>query len=707
MSSMNSKEPSRRDFLKAASGVGAGLLIAFYVPWLEGCEEDWIPPRVEGAMRPNAWIWVDTEGLIHVIFDEHEMGQGSSTGFLQMVCEEMEGDWKKMVWEPVPTDPSSWIRTIHTGGSTTIRLGWNPIRTAAAQAREMLRTAAAQRWGVPEEECEARENTIRHAATDRSLEYGELALAASALPVPDHPPLKGPDAYRLVGSSPDRLDLPDKVTGRTRFGMDLRLPDMLFATVARPPAFQGSVRRYDDAAARQVPGVVDVRAVEGGVAVYATDTWAAMKGKEALDVTFDPGPNADQSSESLLAHCKEVAREPGEVARREGNPDRAMERADRVVESAFDMPFLDHAPMEPLNATAHVREGGVEVWVPTQVATKGQATAARVAGVPEEKVIFHSMLSGGGFGRRLNSDDVEWAVRVAMEKDVPVQTVHTREDFMTHGFYRQATYHELRAGLDADGWPVGWTHRVVGPGPQWDLLDGARNPPYRLPDFRLDYHMEDWGIPTGAWRSVGNTHMAFVVESFMDECAHAAGADPFQYRRHLMREANPRLLACLEMAAERAEWGRPMGERQAQGIAAWACFQSYVACVAEVTVAPDGSVRVDRVVTASDHGIIVNPDAVRAQFEGGVVMALTATLKSAIHIENGAAVESNFHDYPILTMGETPPVEVHFVPSTERPGGVGEPPVPPPPPAVCNAIYAATGVRVRKLPVEKEWLRLG
>ncbi|MFC1660311.1 molybdopterin cofactor-binding domain-containing protein [Gemmatimonadota bacterium] len=706
---MNTRDVSRRDFIRTTSAAGAGLVIGFHIPALQGCAQTAQVP-LAGGVEPNGWIRVDPAGFVHVVYDEHEMGQGSSTGFLMMVCDEMGADWEKMIWEPTPTNPAGWqeltTRSISTGGSTTIRLGWDPIRKAAAQAREVLRTAAANRWGVEAEDCVAEQNGITHWVSGRSLDFGDLAEEAMALAVPSDPPVKEIGDFWLIGNSTDRLDLKDKVQGKPTFGMDLRLPNMLFATLTRPVAYQGSVRSFDDSAARAVPGVVDVKQVEGGVAVYATDTWAALKGKEALVVDFDPGPFADQSSETLLARCMELALVAGEVEREEGDPDGTMARATQVVEGTYDTPFLDHAPMEPLNATAHVREGEAEVWVPTQGATAVQRACAAEAGVDVQAVIVHSLLTGGGFGRRLNPDDALLAVRVAKEVDVPVQLVLTREDGIQHGFYRPATYHSLRAGLDAEGRPAAWTHRIVGPGSSRSTVTGgAANPPYTLPNFRLDYHLDDWGIPLGPWRSVANTQTGFVVESFIDECAHAAGIDPFEYRRQLMRDANPRLLACLEMAAERAEWGRPMGEGQGQGIAAWTCFGGFAAMVAEVTVAPDGTVRVDRMVSASDHGTIVNPEAVRSQIEGGIVLSLTSTLKSAVHIQNGGAVESNFHDLSLLAFNEMPAVEVYFVESAERPGGVGEPPVPPPPPAVCNAIFAATGKRVRKLPIEKEFLR--
>jgi len=450
---MKARELSRRDFVKTTGAAGAGLVIGFHVPWLGGCESPQMVPA-GGGMAPNAWIRVDPAGFVHVVYDDHEMGQGSSTGFLMMVCDELEADWSRIVWEPVPTDPSNWVRGISTGGSTTIRQGWTPLRNAAAQAREVLREAAARRWEVDASECVARGNAIHHEASGRSLEYGELAVEAAALPVPDDPPKKSHEDFWLIGRSTDRLDLPDKVVGRTQFGMDLRLPGMRFASVARPPAFQGGIRSFDDTAARAVPGVVDVFEVEGGIAVVATDTWSAFKGREALVVDWDPGPNADQSSETLKARARALENQPGDVEREEGNFDRAFAQAARRVEVSYDTHFLDHAPMEPLNATAWVQGDRVEVWCPTQGATAGQETAAEVAGVPVENVVYNSMLAGGGFGRRLSADDAEFAVKVAMKVDGPVQVVWTREDTFAHGRYRPYTHQTMKAGLDADGWPV-------------------------------------------------------------------------------------------------------------------------------------------------------------------------------------------------------------------------------------------------------------
>jgi len=701
---MSTRELNRRDFLKTTGVAGAGLVVAIQFPMGEELAAEVLARK---ELEPNAWIRIGSDGLIHVVYDEHEMGQGSSTGFLKIVCEEMNAAWDKMVWEPCPTDPSTWERTISTGGSTTIRLGWDPIRKASAQAREMLKGAAAQRWGVDVDECSVMDHAVVHSATRRTLGFGELADDAASLPVPDDPPLKDSKDYTFLWKSTNRIDLPDKVIGKTRFGIDFRVPDMIFASVARPPQFQGSVRSFDASAALAVPGVLDVRQIEAGVAVYAVDSWSAMKGREALTVEFDPGPNAWQSTESLWASCRELADGTCEVQREEGDFDGAMAGAAQTVEVAYETGFLDHAPMEPLNATAHVREDEVEVWVPTQGATAAQRAAAQVAGVEPSKVILHSMMTGGGFGRRLTPDDAAIATQVAMEKDVPVQTLFTREDTTQHGAYRPAAYQVLKAGLDAEGWPVAFHHRVTGPGDSGAgyLTGGATQPHYYLPNFKVDHNLENWGIPLGAFRSVANPHTCFAVETFIDECAKAAGKDPLDYRRHLMKDVNPRLLNCLEMAAEKADWGSPMGPRQGRGIASWFCFAGYLAAVAEVTVLDDGTVQVDRIVTASDHGIITNPEAVRSQIEGGVIISLTQALKAVVNIKDGAAVESNFHNYPLMTFAETPKIEVHFVESMERPGGVGEPPVPPPPAAVANAVFAAIGVSPRKMPFPKERLR--
>ncbi|NIP80351.1 MAG: molybdopterin-dependent oxidoreductase [Gemmatimonadetes bacterium] len=472
---------------------------------------------------------------------------------------------------------------------------------------------------------------------------------------------------------------------------------MLVASVERPPAFGAELRDYDDGAARQVGGVVAVVRVPQGVAVVARNSWAALEGRRALRVTWDPPPDP-VSSEALLTEFERLAGVAGEVEAERGDPDAGIARADAIVEADYALPFLDHAPMEPMNAVARVDGDRVEVWVPTQVATAAQQAAARVAGVEPGDVVLHSTLIGGGFGRRLRTDDVELAVEVAKRVDGPVQVLWTREDSIRNGFYRPLTYHRLRAGL-RDGAPSGWTHRLVGAGSRGLVVSGAGQPPYRLPDLRVDYHLPETPVPVGAWRSVSYTHLGFVIESFVDELAHAAGRDPYRFRQGLMTE--PKLRAAMDLAAERAGWERGAPAGRALGIAAVSSFSSHVAEVADVSVR-DGQVRVHKVVCGVHCGRVINPDTLRAQIEGGITLALSYTLKHAITLEDGAVREGNFTDYPLLRMDEMPEVEVHVVPSTDPPTGIGEPPVPPLAAAVANAVFAATGRRIRRLPIRPE-----
>ncbi|HKJ92571.1 MAG TPA: molybdopterin cofactor-binding domain-containing protein, partial [Longimicrobiales bacterium] len=574
---------------------------------------------------------------------------------------------------------------------------------AGAAAREMLRSAAAQAWGVDASECRAERGAIVHAG-GRRAEYGSLVERAARLPVPEDPPLKSRSDFTLVGTPVHRLDQRDKVVGETVFGTDVDLPGMLVATVALPPAFGAQVRGYDDARARRVPGVVDVVQIPDGVAVLARNTWAALKGRDALSVDWAPSPLAGMSSVSLFQRCADLAERDGNVARRAGDARSALSGAARTLEAVYRLPFLDHATMEPMNCTARVAGGKVEVWAPTQVATAAQQEAARVAGVKPQDVTLHVTMVGGGFGRRLQTDYVTFAVEIAKRVDAPVQLFWTREDTTRHGFYRPLTYHHLRGGLDGAGSPVAWHHRIVGPPTTGLTVAGAENPPYALPNFLLDYHLDDWGVPVGAWRSVGNTHNGFVIESFIDELAAAAGVDPYEYRRQLM-DAAPRLRGALDLAAARAGWGEALGPGRGRGIAAVSSFGSHVAEVADVTVAPDGTVRIDRVVCAVDCGQVINPDIMAANMEGAVTLAAGYTLKHGITLEDGGVREGNFTDYPILRIDEMPAVEVYAVDSPEPPGGIGEPGVPPLAPAVTNAIFAATGTRIRTLPVPTDLLK--
>ncbi|MDX1674504.1 MAG: molybdopterin cofactor-binding domain-containing protein [Longimicrobiales bacterium] len=686
---------TRRDFLLTGAKGGAALVVAVHLPASDLFAEE---ARGDG-FHPAAWIRIDAEGIVSVVVDEAELGQGVLTTLPMIVAEELEADWSKVKPLMPPRDPSSWVRPISTGGSTSTRTAWDPLRKAGAAAREMLREAAARRWGVPIPETRAEKGEIIHAASGRRLAFGELVEEAARLPVPDDPPLKDPADYTLIGRPKPRVDLPEKVDGRAAFGTDVALDGMRVASVEQAPAFGARILSVDDSGARQVDGVLDVFRVPQGVAVVARDTWAALRGREALRVEWDTSPSAGLSSDALFGELEGLMDEAGEVEEERGDVEAAL--GPDPVTADFRLPFLDHAPMEPMNATAWVRDGGVEVWVPTQVATASQEAAARVAGVRPSRVVMNVTFAGGGFGRRLETDDVELAVEVAKRVDGPVQVLWTREDSIRHGAYRPLTVHRLR-GAVAGGRVAGWHHRAAGAGGRGLVVPGMASPPYRIPALRADYHLKETAVPVGAWRSVSYTHMGFVIESFMDMLAHRAGADPYRFRRAHMTE--PRLRAALDLAVEKAGWDRGAPDGRGLGVAAVSSFSSHAAEVAEVSV-EDGRVRVHRVVAGIHCGRVINPDTLRGQVEGAITLALGYTLKHGITVRDGAVVQGNFTGYPLMRIDEMPEVEVYTVPSEDPPTGIGEPPVPPLAAAVANAVFAATGVRVTELPFTREALR--
>ncbi|HEX9756141.1 MAG TPA: molybdopterin cofactor-binding domain-containing protein, partial [Gemmatimonadales bacterium] len=616
-------------------------------------------------------------------------------------------------------------------GSTSVRAAWGPLREAAARARAMLVSAAAADWAVPAGDCRTEAGWVIHPGSDRRLDYGTLAPKAALLPVPQEIALKGPAEYRLLGQPVPRLDAQDQVTGRVVFGQDVPLPGALVAVVTRCPVFGGRLRRFDPAAARAIPGVRHVLEIPSGVAVVADATWPAIQARRALDVEWDEGALAGLDSAGIEARLHELASDEGREARRDGRGREALVATARQIEAMFDLPYLAHGCMEPMNCTAVVRDGGVEVWAPTQSqaapALFGGGTrgvAADVAGVPQSRVVVHTTNLGGGFGRRAETDFVAEAVGVARQvPGVPIRLVWTREDDIQHDFYRPVSHHVLRAGLDTTGLPVAWFHQVVAPSimarfipgwvPEWvahlagplkggvdsSAVEGAIELPYGIPHLEVRYVQADLGVPVGFWRSVGNTHNAFVVECFVDELAEAAGQDPVAFRRSLLGNA-PRHRAVLDLAAERAGWGAPLPAGRGRGVAVHASFGSFCAQVAEVSVEA-GQVRVHRVVCAFDCGIVLNPDTVAAQLEGGIAFGLGAALKGRITLGRGRVVQSTFQDYPVLRMDEMPVVETHLVRSDAEPGGVGEPGVPPIAPAVANAVFAVTGNRVRRLPLSQ------
>jgi isoquinoline 1-oxidoreductase beta subunit len=594
------------------------------------------------------------------------------------------------------------------------------MRRVGAEAREMLVIAAADTWKVARASCRAEKGAVVH-ESGRRLTYGELAEKASAVPPPGEVPLKEPGAFKIIGTPTRRLDAAGKVAGKATFGIDVTIPGMLTAVIARPPVFGAKMKSFNAEKARAVPGVREVVEIESGVAVVADTFWPANVGRRALEITWDEGPLASLSTAAMREQYAGLARTPGDVARREGDPEKAFSGAARLVEAEYEVPYLAHAPMEPLNCVVDLREEGCEIWTGTQLQGPDRDAAARVLGFAPEQVKIHTTLLGGGFGRRGNphSDFVVEAVRVAKAVGKPVKVVWTREDDTKGGYYRPMLCDRMAAALDGGGTLVGWRHTIVGQSILKGTLfeqalaqgkidqtsvEGAADTPYEIPHILVDLHTVDTGVPVLWWRSVGHSHTAFVMESFMDEVAHGAGLDPYRFRRGLLA-AHPRHRGVLDLAAEKAVWGTPLPEGRARGLAVHKSFESFIAQVAEVSVDPAGKVRVHRVVCAVDCGQVVNPATIEAQMEGAVVMGLSAALYGAITFENGRVKQGNFNDYPLLAIGEMPLVEVHIVPSREPPGGIGEPGCAPIAAAVANGIYAATGKRVRRLPFRPEELK--
>jgi isoquinoline 1-oxidoreductase beta subunit len=697
---------SRRDFLRTGALAGTGLVLAFHVPALVEAAVQ----RAGGkaAFAPNAWLRIAPDDTVTVIIARSEMGQGSSTGLALLVAEELHADWRKVRIETAIPGPK--YGDMGTGGSRSIRSLFDPLRTAGAQAREMLIAAAAQEWKVAKEACRA-ENGEVVGPGGRRLAYGALAVAAAKLPVPENPPLEERKDWRFIGTSPARLDGPDKVDGKTVFGIDVKVPGMLYAVVARCPVFGGKLTSFDAAKARAVAGVRAVAAISSGVAVIADSTWAALKGREALTVAWDEGALATLDSAAIAKKYAELAQQAGPVVRKEGAGAAALANAARTIEATYETPFLAHAPMEPMNCTAWVKKDSATIWVGSQDASGAQETAAKHLGLPPAAVTVHLLPLGGGFGRRAHQDFVIEAIEAAKAAGAPVKVMWTREDDVQHDRFRPATYHLLRAGLDAGGAPVAWLHRMVGPGiiaqfePRvlqngWDpsSVDVAENIPYAFPNLQVESILHDPGVPVWWWRSVAATQNAYAIECFLDEIAAAAKRDPFELRRELLKD-KPRNRAVLEAAAKRAGWGTPLPAGQGRGIAVVESFGSYVAQVAEVEVAAGGGVRVKRVVCAVDCGTAVYPDMIVAQMESGIVYGLSAALHGEITIARGRVAQANFGDYPIVTIADCPVIEVELVPSGDAVGGIGEPGVPPITPAVANAVFAATGKPVRKLPI--------
>lgn len=707
---------NRREFLRTSVLMGGGFALAVMLPRTGAAQKRGAPsPEPAEEFRPNAWVRITPDDTVTIVVDKSEMGQGVMTAMPMLIAEELDADWSRLRLEQAPADRAYFNPMLNmqaTGGSTSVPASWEPLRKAGAAARQMLLTAAARHWGADIAGLVTDEGVVRDPATGKSLTYGQLADAAAKVEVPQDPPLKSPQEFRIIGKPMPRKDTPSKTNGTARFGVDVQVPDMLIATVAHSPVFGATLVKVDDSAAKAIPGVQAVVPLENGAAVVATDFWTARKGVQALKLSWSESGAAGLSSEGIRKAAAKAARQSGAVARRDGDADRGLARAKRKLEAVYEAPFAAHMNMEPQNCTAFLHDGICEVWVPTQAQTGVQMVASEIAGVPPEKVVVHTTLLGTGLGRRFEQDFVADAVSVAKATGKPIKLIWTREEDTTHDFYRPYAYHALQAGLNEQGAPLAWRHRVVTDSimsramPQLvekgidpSSVEGADDIAYAIPAILVDYVHQETGVPVGFWRSVGHSHTAFAKESFIDEVAHAAGQDPYEYRRALLTQS-PRHLAVLELAAQKAGWGKA-ATGVSQGIAQHKSFGSYVAEVVEVRM-QDGRPTIQRVVCAIDCGMMVNPDTVRAQVEGSVAYGLSGALKGPITIEGGKVQQTNFDAYPVLRMNEMPPVEVYFVESGAPPSGVGEPAVPPVAPALANAVFAATGKRLRTLPLQLE-----
>jgi isoquinoline 1-oxidoreductase beta subunit len=706
---------SRRRFLKSATAAGGGLVIGAYLPFGSATA------RASGVFEPNVWIRITADDSVRIMLSMLEMGQGVMTAMPMLVAEELDLDWNRITTEWAPADRRygnpNFGGAQTTAGSNSTRGMWRVLRQAGAAARAMLVSAAAAEWSVPESSLTTDKGEVLHAASGRRLRYGALVDKAAALPIPERVALKDPKAFRILGQPLARLDIPEKVNGKAVFGIDVNRPGMLVARVVRPPVFGGSVASFDAAAARAVPGVRHVVQVSGGVAVVADGYWAASKGAQALRVTWNDGPLAKLSTDDIRRRYAELAQKPGAVGRSDGDADALFERGlvpdgVRIVERVFEAPFLAHACMEPMNCTAHVRADRCDVWAPTQSQTATQEAAIRATGLSESQVFVHTTYLGGGFGRRAEPDFVLDAVETSKAVGAPVKVIWTREDDTRHDFYRPITYVRMWGAVDANGRPVAWKQRLVqssllkrlNPGALAATkgvdaisLEGASNLPYAIPNLRVEYIETDPGIPYGFWRSVGSSVNGYVTEAFIDELATMAGADPYEFRRALL-ETHPRHRAVLDMLAERAGWSTPLSAGRFRGIALHECFGTITGLVTEVSVERT-AVRVHRITCVVDCGWIVNPDTIKAQMEGGIVYGLSAALEGEITIRDGRVVQSHFADYPVLRMPQMPEIETFIMPSTEAPGGIGEPSTAVIGGALANAVSAATGTRIYRLPI--------
>ncbi len=718
----NSEGVSRRVLL--SGGLAGGFLLAFHLPLHAlAANEPVQPPDVtEGKFAPNAFIRIDSAGKTTLVMPQVEMGQGVYTAIAMILAEELDADFSSVVLEHAPANEKLYANPAFgiqaTGGSTSLRVFWKPLREAGASARAMLVHAAAREWQVDPASCTASNGEVIDKKSGRKLSYGALAANASGERPPKDVAPKDPKDFVLIGKPLKRLDTPDKVNGKAVYGIDAILPGMKFATLKACPVFGGKVGKVDDSAAKKILGVQKIVVLDDMVAVVGDHMWAAKKGLDALVVDWDEGPNARLSSNDIWQDLRAASEKDGVVAKSTGDIAKGLATGSRL-DASYELPFLAHATMEPLNATVHVKPDACEIWTGTQIMARVQSEAAKAAGLPVEKVTVNNHLIGGGFGRRLEPDMVVAAVRVAKQVDGPVKVVWTREEDVQHDIYRPV-YRDTIAATLSDGKIVGWKYRVSGSSilARWlppafqngidiDALDSAVDMPYDIPNFHVEYvRAEPPAVPTGFWRGVGANNNVFAIECFMDELARKAGKDPIDFRRAMLGK-NPRLLAALNLVAEKSNWGEPLPVRAGRGVSVQPSFGSFIATVVEAEIDEQGEVRLRRVTSAVDTGIAVNPDTIVAQLEGGLIFGLTAALYGEVTIDKGRVQQSNFNDYRMLRIDQAPKIEVHIIKSGEPPGGIGETGTTAGPPALRNAIYAATGVALRRLPIDRSLISAG
>jgi isoquinoline 1-oxidoreductase beta subunit len=695
---------NRRSFVKISAGAAGGLVLGFSLT--EELAAQFGPPAA--VLTPNAFIRIGADELVTLTIHKPENGQGIETALAMLLAEELECDWSKVRTEFAPINAALYGGALQgTFGSLAVRTTYEPMRRTGAAAREMLVQAAAEQWRVDRAQCRAEGGFVVNTATKARLSYGSLAVAAAKLAVPSSVTLKEPAQFRFVGKPMQRLDTPAKITGRAVYAIDIQRPGMRHAVVARPPAFGGKVVRFDATKALAVPGVTQVTEIPQGVAIVATNTWAALQGRRALQVEFDDGPNASLSTPGISELFASLVQKPGAVATNKGDTAAAVAAASKTIDAQYEAPYLAHARMEPFSCVAHMQQDQCDVWVGTQIPGAAHGNAVQASGLPAGSVRIHTTYMGGSFGSRGGGAFVSEAVEISKRVGTPINLTYSREDEIQHDLYRPAATVRFQGALGADGWPVAMLARIACPtwmglrnGVARESVEGIAD--YDIPNLRVEYHDPKIGIPTGYWRSVGLSQNAFFVESFIDELAAAGGKDALELRRRL-HAGSSRLLGVLNLAAEKAGWGQPLPAGRFRGIAAVAGFGSFNAQVAEISM-NQGKVRVHKVVCVVDCGRVVNPDGVLQQLEGGLVYGLSAAFRGQITIDRGRVRESNFHDYQPLRMLEMPAIEAHIMPSTAAPGGMGEVTTPAIAPAVANAIFAATGKRVRRLPFSLEKL---